>query len=205
MKFFYRICWSIVRLYMILCKVHIKGAENIPKKGSVIIASNHIGAADPPFVGGSINRELFFLAKMELFKNPLLGFLFKNLNCIPVNRGVFDQKALDAAQNALRKEYGLILFPEGTRSKTGELKKGKPGIGLLARKTLVPVVPAYIENSREFLQLPFSRRRLRVTFGEPLGIDWIEKVPNENEGYRLIAEEVMNRISRLKSSGNDKA
>jgi hypothetical protein len=71
----------------------------------------------------------------------------------------------------------------------------------LARKTVVPIVPAYIENSPKFLRLPFSRRRLRVIFGEPIGIEWIESIPNDNDGYRLIAEEVMRRISNLKIAG----
>ena len=199
MKLFYRTCWTIVRLYMILCRVRIKGTNFIPKKGGVIIACNHIGAADPPFVGGCINRELYYLAKKELLNNPILTFLFRNMNCIPVNRGIFDQRALEASQAILQQGKGLILFPEGTRSKTGEIRKGKPGIGLLARKTLVPIVPAYIENSQNFMRIPFSRRRLKIVFGEPLGIDWIERIPDENDGYRRIAEEVMNRISELKS------
>jgi 1-acyl-sn-glycerol-3-phosphate acyltransferase len=194
-------CWIILRLYlMICCKLRIHGLWNVPPQGGVIIASNHIGAGDPPFVGTCLNRELFYLAKKELFRNIFLRILIRNLNAIPVNRSILDQKALQASKEALQRGYGLILFPEGTRSRSGELRKGKPGVGLLARKALVPVVPAYIENSRGFAGLLFSNRRLEVTFGEPISREWIESLPENNSGYRAIAEEVMARIQNLSTA-----
>jgi len=199
MRLFYRLCWILVRLYLkLFCRLRIEGASNIPERGGVIIASNHVGAGDPPFIGVSVNRELHYLAKRELFGNLLLRFLIRNLNAIPINRSIFDHQAMLLSEAALRDGYGLILFPEGTRSKSGEFRKGKPGVGLLARRTLVPIVPTYIENSRGFAKLVFTRKRLLVRFGEPITRQWIESVADDNDGYRLITEEVMAKIKRLK-------
>jgi 1-acyl-sn-glycerol-3-phosphate acyltransferase len=173
------------------------GVENVPREGGAIIASNHIAGGDPPFIGGGINRESYFLAKKELFKHFFLRTLIRNLNAIPVDRSLLDQRAIEAAEGALRSGKVLILFPEGTRSKTGEIGKGKPGIGLLARKALVPIIPAYIKNSKGFLKLPFTRRRLTIKYGGCIEAAWIESLPENKEGYRLIAEEVMSRVKAL--------
>jgi 1-acyl-sn-glycerol-3-phosphate acyltransferase len=199
MKPLYKACWLILRVYLrIFCKLKIEGVENVPRNGAVIIAANHISAGDPPFIGTCVNRELHYLAKKELFKNFFLGNLISNLNAIPVNRSILDQRAMQAAVSALHQGHGLILFPEGTRSHSGELRKGKPGVGLLARQTLTPIVPTYIENSRGFATLIFSKRRLVVRFGEPLGIEWVAAFSDDKEGYRGIAEELMKRIEGLR-------
>jgi 1-acyl-sn-glycerol-3-phosphate acyltransferase len=198
MKPFYRFCWTIVRTYLkLFCKLKIIGEENIPLTGGVIIASNHIAGVDPPIVAISIRREVYFLAKRELFKNFILRTLISNLNAFPVDRSILDQQALQTAEKALLNGYGLIIFPEGTRSITGELKKGKPGVGLLARRAIVPVVPTYIENSRGFHKLIFSRKRLKIAFGKPILKEWISQIPDDKTGYRLIAEEIMAKIAEL--------
>jgi len=198
MKPFYRICWLILRFYMrVFCRLKIEGAENVPRQGGVIVAANHVGAADPPFIGTCVNREFHFLAKKELFKNFFLRTLIENLNSIPVDRGVLDKGTLLAAEGALEKGYGLILFPEGTRSKNGELGKGKPGVGYLARRAMVPIVPAFIENSRGFITLLFKRKRLSVRFGVPLEMELIGSYADDKDGYRAITKEVMARIEHL--------
>lgn len=199
MKPFYRICWFLIRSFLVLyCRLQVKGKENIPFDGGMIIASNHIAAGDPPFVGSSLEREVYFLAKRELFRNPLLGTLIKNVNAIPVNRGVFDRRALVRSEEILRRGFGLVLFPEGTRSRSGELGRGKPGIGMLARHAMVPIVPAYIKNSNRFLRLPFTGKRLMISFGEPLTPEWLSRTSDDKNGYRAIVAEVMERIRLLK-------
>jgi 1-acyl-sn-glycerol-3-phosphate acyltransferase len=201
MKLFYRICWLIARIYFrIFCRLEIIGEENIPKTGAVIIAANHLSAADPPIVSISVKREVYFLAKKELFNNFLLRNLITNLNSIPVNRGILDRRALGAAEEALKRGYGLILFPEGTRSKTGDLRKGKPGVGLLARRYLVPIVPTFIENSPGFWKLIFMGKRLKVRFGELFDTESIGTFSDDNDGYRSIAENLMTKIAILANS-----
>jgi 1-acyl-sn-glycerol-3-phosphate acyltransferase len=200
MKLLYRLCWLIIRGFLkFYCRLKVKGVENVPLESGVIIASNHIGAGDPPFIGSCIKRELYFLAKKELFENIFLRILIRNLNAVPVDRSILDKKAIAVTEEALGKGYGLILFPEGTRSPTDTLRRGKPGVGLLARKAMVPIVPAYIENSRGFLKLPFSGKRLKITFGAPISRKQIEEYPDSNEGYRAISEELMSRIGELKA------
>ncbi len=198
MKPFYRLCWLIVRGYLkLFCRLKIRGVDNVPLEGGLIIAPNHVSAGDPPIVGICVNRELHFLAKKELFRNFFLRVLIKNLNSIPVDRSILDQKALLAAEQALRSGYGLIMFPEGTRSRSGELKRGKPGVGLLARKAMVPIVPAYIENSLGFTRLIFTGKSLKVTFGEPISVQAIAGFPDDKEGYRAITVEIMRRLAEL--------
>lgn len=198
MKLFYRLCWTLVRVFLIVyCRLRIAGIENIPAEGGFILASNHIAAGDPPFLGAALKREMYFLAKKELFENPLLGLLIRNLNAIPVDRGVFDRNALSISREKLRAGFGLILFPEGTRSKTGVLGSGKPGIGMLALEAGVPIVPARIENSRKFLRLPFSGRRLIMKFGSPIPPGFLAKFEKSKEGYRALVREVMQRIRSL--------
>ncbi len=198
MKPLYKACWLILRFYLrIFCKLKIEGVQNVPLTGGVIVASNHIGGADPPFVGTCIKREFYYLAKKELFKNFFMRTLVSNLNSIPVNRSILDQKALQTAETVLRQGNGLIVFPEGTRSRSGELRKGKPGVGLLARKTNVPIIPAYIENSRGFMTLIFKSKGIIVRFGEPLSAEWVAAFPDTKEGYRAITEELMARIRQL--------
>jgi 1-acyl-sn-glycerol-3-phosphate acyltransferase len=198
MKPLYKAIWLFLRVYLrLFCKLKIEGVENVPLTGGVIVASNHIGGADPFFVGTCLKREFYFLAKKELFKNFFLRTLISNVNSIPVNRSILDQKALQTAETILRQGHGLIMFPEGTRSLSGELRKGKPGVGLLARRTIVPIVPTYIENSRGFMTLIFKNKGLIVRFGEPLSADWMASFPDTKEGYRAITEELMTRIRQL--------
>ncbi len=199
MRPLYRICWIIVRSFLVLyCRLRINGKENVPSEGGFIIASNHIAGGDPPFLGTSLEREAYFLAKRELFRNPLLRTLIKSLNAIPLNRGIFDRSALSRSEEILQRGFGLVLFPEGTRSKTGELGRGRPGIGMLARHAMVPIVPTYIQNSKRFLRLPFTRKRLVISFGRPLTPEWLSTTSNDKEGYRTIVAEVMERIRLLK-------
>lgn len=205
MKPFYRFCWLLVRTFMIVfCRLKIIGIENVPGTGPFILASNHISAVDPPFIGSSVNRQMFFMAKKELFKNLILGPVIKRLNSLPVNRGIFDRNALQMSTEILKGGGGLIMFPEGTRSRTGELGKGKPGIGMLARTAVVPIVPAYIHNSKHFYKILLTGRRLIIAFGEPIGAGRIKGVDDGKEGYREISAEVMERIRKLRAQISEK-
>jgi len=200
MKPLYRFCWLLIRGFMVIfCRLKIIGVENVPKTGAMILASNHISAVDPPFLGSALNRQLFFMAKKELFSNFILGPLIKRVNALPVDRSIFDRNALQRSLEILKNGDGLIMFPEGTRSKTGNLGKVKPGIGMLARSAVVPIVPAYIHNSKNIHKVLITGRRLVIGFGEPIGIEWIKSVNDEKDGYRTIAAEVMERIKKLQA------
>jgi 1-acyl-sn-glycerol-3-phosphate acyltransferase len=143
----------------------VRGREHIPPHGGLIVASNHISFWDPPLVGTAVVRELHFLAKEELFRVPVLGPLIRSLNAIPIRRGVADLSGLAKAMDVLRAGRALLMFPEGTRARDGELKAARPGVGMLAVATDACIVPAYISGSNEPGKWLFRRVRVRVSFG----------------------------------------
>jgi 1-acyl-sn-glycerol-3-phosphate acyltransferase len=121
----------------------VRGREHIPPHGGLIVASNHISLWDPPLVG------------------PLI----RSLNAIPIRRGVADLSGLTKAIEVLRAGRALLMFPEGTRARDGELKAARPGVGMLAVATDARIVPAYISGSNEPRKWLFRRVRVRVSFG----------------------------------------
>ena len=143
----------------------VRGREHIPLQGGLIVASNHISFWDPPLVGTAVGRELHFLAKEELFRTPVLGPVIRSFNAIPIRRGVADLSGLSRAMEILRAGRALLMFPEGTRARDGELKAARPGVGMLAVATDARIVPAYISGSNEPRKWLFRRGRVRVTFG----------------------------------------
>jgi 1-acyl-sn-glycerol-3-phosphate acyltransferase len=144
----------------------VRGREHVPKTGAVIVASNHISFWDPPLVGTAAVREQHFLAKGELFRPPL-GWLIRSFNAIPIRRGVADLSGLAKARDVLRAGRSLILFPEGTRARGGELRSARPGLGMLAVATDALVVPTCILGSDHPRKWLVRRTKLRVDFGPP--------------------------------------
>ncbi len=174
------------------------GEEHIPKSGGVIIASNHVAYVDPPFLGAASPRELFYLAKVELFSNALFGWLIRKYNAIPVSRGAFDRKAITRAVELLREGKALLFFPEGTRSREGRFLEAKLGVGKIALEARVPIVPAYIHNSGSLFTSFLRRKRLVIGFDTPTRTSWLEKFPKDKEGYKSIGQEIMKKIGRIK-------
>jgi len=144
----------------------VHGREHVPKSGAVIVTSNHISFWDPLLVGTAAIREQHFLAKGELFRPPL-GWLIRAFNAIPIRRGVADLSGLTKARDVLRAGRSLILFPEGTRARGGELRPARPGLGMLAVATDALVVPACILGSDHPRKWLFRHAKLRVDFAPP--------------------------------------
>jgi 1-acyl-sn-glycerol-3-phosphate acyltransferase len=143
----------------------VRGREHVPPEGGLIVASNHVSFWDPPLVGTAAIRELHFLAKEELFRTPVLGPLIRSYNAIPIRRGVADLSGLTKAMEVLRAGRALLMFPEGTRARDGELKAAPPGVGMLAVATDARIVPACISGSDRPGKWLTRRGRLRVSFG----------------------------------------
>ena len=143
----------------------VRGRENVPKQGALIVASNHISFWDPLLVGTAAIREQHFLAKEELFRPPFFGWLIRSYNAIPIRRGVADLAGLTKAMDVLRAGRALILFPEGTRARDGELRKARPGLGMLAVATDARIVPTSIVGSNHPGKWMSRQVRLRVSFG----------------------------------------
>ena len=140
------------------------GREKLPS-GPYLICANHRSWFDPPFVAIVIPREIGFLAKAELFSNPLFGKLIYAINARPIKRGVVDRAAIDHVLTHLKNDIPVLAFPEGTRSRDGLMKPPKPGIGMLARLAGVPVVPLYIKGSFKMSRRPFCFSRPLFHFG----------------------------------------
>jgi 1-acyl-sn-glycerol-3-phosphate acyltransferase len=182
------ICWLV---FKIVWRLEIRGIERVPRTGGVLFAANHLSNADPPLVAVSAPRTLYFFAKEELFKIPLLGWYIRNVNAFPVKRYEHDIGAFKRAQELLQSGQAVLLFPEGRRSRTGEIGSAKPGVGMLAYKAKVPVVPILIENSHRMGEFP----RLKVTYGEPMQ-PWATN--NEKAAYQPFSDSVLNAVADLR-------
>ena len=148
-----------------------EGEEFIPRKGGVILASNHLSYLDPIALGVAAPRRLSFMAKEELFRNRFFSFLIRILGAFPVKRGYGDIKALRNAVDIVKGGKVLVVFPQGTR--TSRKEDGiKPGIGIIVRKSGVPVVCCRIRGTDIVLPSEGKKihlfRKIKVSFSEPL-------------------------------------
>ncbi|HEX9916537.1 MAG TPA: lysophospholipid acyltransferase family protein [candidate division Zixibacteria bacterium] len=180
----------------------VEGKENVPEKGGAIIASNHKSYVDPPVVTAAISRELYFLAKRELFGNKVFGWFISSLNAVPISRDKIDRKGLKGAIEILNQGNLLLVFPEGTRSRKDDFLEPKLGVGKLALEAGVPIVPTLVSNTRHFLKNIFTGRKVTVNFGEPLNLNYLQGFTEDKQGYQKIANEVMSRIKNLRKKAN---
>lgn len=186
----------------VVWRIRYRGVKNIPRKGRVIIASNHISHLDPPLIGVGVPRNVAFIAKIELFKKNLLGWWMRQMGMIGVERGGGGRKALIAALSVLEREGAIIIFPEGTRSYTGRVSKGKSGVAVLALKSGAPIIPAAITGSYEAFSrgMKFPKPgRVTVTFGEPMAVNSGAAMTGEipREMLEELTAKVMIEIQKL--------
>jgi len=182
-------------------RFEVVGKENIPLEGPLILASNHLNNADPPMITLAIRPRLpMFMAKSEMIRWPILGPAFRIFGAFPVRRGEADLSALRAATEHLEKGALLVMFPEGTRSRTASMNKGHPGTGVIAMRTGVPILPVAITGSEGigwpwlFLK-PFSVPHIRVTIGEPFHLAKHERITSETSAE--ATDTIMRKIAEL--------
>jgi len=187
----------IICIFKVFFGLKVEGRENVPKSGPFILASNHQSWSDPPMIGSSCPREIFYAAKKELFNIFILGSLVRYYNSIPVRRSGFDRVALVKLGEALESGNGIIIFPEGTRFKDGKLHSPKLGVGMLALKYDVPIVPVYSRGSAN-IRFQLFKRNLRLRFGKPFTLYDIGLSAAEGkDGYKAVADETMRRIAAV--------
>ncbi len=195
--FLYRVAYVILpKLYGKLWGLKFMGVENLPESGPFILASSHVTAHDPLFLGCARLRGMHFMAKAELFKNKLVSWIITYAGAFPVERGTGGGDALQYAYDLLNNDRMVTVFIEGTRSKDGTLGKPKTGISLLAYKTKVPVVPCAIIGADG--TLPRKGSKMRVNFGKPIPF---EELGIEAEGsmyFRRGAKKIMSEITALR-------
>ncbi len=190
-------------LSCILFRLERKGIGNFPEKGPVILASNHISFLDPVIIPTASRRRMHFMAKAELFAVPVLGWLIKKFNAFPVKRGLIDKTALENSLNILKEGDVLLLFPEGTRSLTGDIQEAKPGIGFIVYHSRVPVVPVLITGTDKALPKGawmVRPKKVKVIFGKPLYFDKYLSQKGSKNIYLQIGKDIMCAIKVLKEN-----
>ena len=186
----------VFRLFFyIVFRTRVYGRENIPAEGAVILAANHASNIDPPLMASLIDRPVSYMAKIELFENPIFGAAIRRCHAFPVKRGESDRGAIKAAVTVLKEGRVLGLFPEGTRSKTGELQKAEAGIALIAAMTGAPIVPVAILNTHRIFSNGGFIPQLRIMYGEPITFDGDRK---SKEALDAFSAEIMAYIARMK-------
>jgi 1-acyl-sn-glycerol-3-phosphate acyltransferase len=181
----------------------VRGRERVPRSGGLIVASNHISFWDPPFVGAALPRDLHFLAKEELFATPVLGPLIRGVNALPIRRGMADLSGLSRAMDVLRNGKALLMFPEGSRMRDGELHAARPGVGMMAVHADVPILPCHVSGSNRPGRWWYRGTRVRVWFGVPK--PWQELAGPEDDLtrgralYQRVGDAVMKEIAALRA------
>lgn len=175
-------------IFKILFRLSVEGKEHFPKHGGILLCSNHISNFDPPILGVAAPRMIRFMGKEELFYNPILKWLFTKLGGFPIKRTYGDKQALRNGLKILENGEVLGIFPEGTRSKTGELGAGLAGAGFFALRSNAVVIPCAIVGKYK----PF--RKIKVIFGKPIDF---EQIKNKKISAKEGAEIIMNEIQKL--------
>jgi 1-acyl-sn-glycerol-3-phosphate acyltransferase len=180
--------------------------ENVPTRGPVILAANHASYIDPPLVGAGVQRHVNFLARDTIFHVPILASILRSWEVVPVDRDGGSGRGLKLILGRLAAGGVIILFPEGTRSRHGELNPARSGIGLTVIKSSAPVVPVRVFGTHRAFgpHMFFPRpRQLMVKYGKPCYFKELraeaETAPKVRvkEIYQQIADEIMAEITRL--------
>lgn len=182
--------------FHLVFRMKVIGAENMPKDGPVLLCSNHLAKRDPVLLGLCQKRQVFYMAKEELFQNKFLGGLFRKLGAFPVKRGTGGSDALEDAY-ALLKQNGVVgVFIEGHRSKDGKLLKPKTGAALLAYETKAPVVPVCITAGDG--KQPGMFKTTMIRFGKPISAEELDIKDDSSVQLRRASRVIMSKIAELR-------
>jgi glycerol-3-phosphate dehydrogenase (NAD(P)+) len=180
--------WALKAGILVYFRLRRLGTEHIPE-GGVILASNHRSFLDPFAIGCCLGRPIYFVAKQELFKNPLLGWVLNCLGAFPIRRGASDEESVATSLALLERGEAVVIFPEGTRIRTGSLAPPKRGVGRLALQSGSPVVPIAVtgsEHARRGWRIKPVKVHLRC--GPPITF------PRVEDPSPFLAGEVTERI-----------
>lgn len=188
----YAVLYPVIWIFMkIFHPWNAVGVGNIPE-GAALICGNHSTLGDPLYVvccmGG--RRQTHVMAKEEIMRWPVIGFLLKKAGIIGVNRGKSDMAAVKECLRVLKNGEKLLMFPEGTRVKDGEASEARTGAAMFATRTNTPLVPVYISpKKRRF-------RKTTVVFGQPYHPEFEGRKPSAGD-YQRIADDLLARINAL--------
>ena len=207
MTFSYRVGWTMFRLiYSTFFRWKVVGREHVPLTGSVILAGNHASFIDPPLIGCALPRDINYLGRESLFRYPVVGWVLRSWNSVPVDRDGGGARGLKAILDRLLKGGAIILFPEGTRTKDGRLQPARSGVGLTVIKSEAVVIPVRVFGTFEAWgrHMTFPRpKRIGVVYGAPMdfralrveaktcGKDRLKRI------YQEVADGIMAEIAKL--------
>jgi 1-acyl-sn-glycerol-3-phosphate acyltransferase len=207
MNLSYRIGWTCFRMmYAVYFRWRVFNPERVPLKGGVILASNHASFLDPPLVGAGLPRAINYLARESLFRFPGIGALLRSWNSVPVDRDGGGAAGLREILNRLLGGGAIILFPEGTRTKDGNLQPSRSGIGLTVIKSDAIVIPVRTFGTFEAFgrNHKFPRpSRVMVKYGKPMRFEKLRAEAKVCPKARLkgiyqeVADEIMAAIAKL--------
>lgn len=190
----------IVRFVVRCCapNLRVTGRKNIPVRGAVLICPNHSSDGDPPLISASVFRPLWWMGKRELFDDRFVGPLISFWQTFPVDPGSPDRAAIKRCEELLKRGNGLVIFPEGRVSPTGEMGPVLPGAVMIALRTGAPIVPAGVVGIdkvmpyKEVVPRP-TLAPVRVHFAEPINFDDLKNLPAREQRAKA-AERLENAI-----------
>jgi 1-acyl-sn-glycerol-3-phosphate acyltransferase len=186
----------VTPIMLLLYRARSIGVDNVPASGPVILASNHFSNMDHFLAGVWLRRKIRFMAKSQLFGNPIGDYIFSIGGVFPVRRGKADEEAFKTVQSIFERGGCMMIYVEGGRSRSGELGRPRPGVGRAALESGVPVVPMAIHGSqriRRWKRLTFPKVTIR--YGEPMRFDVVEEPSREQQ--LECAEEVFSVIRAM--------
>lgn len=192
---FYKIIRGLIRpILFLLYRPKVIGLESFPSTGKVIIYSNHISMLDPIVIACVMPRKIYFMAKAELFKNPILGFILKNLGAFPVKRGTADLSAIKNSLQVLKEGNVFGIFPEGTRNKQGGVQHFSHGVASIAHRSKAKIIPVGIIGEYKFFH------PIKVTIGKALDMDHYFSQKSSTELLELMSTDMESSLKRLLGS-----
>ncbi len=193
-------CLGVRVLLRLFTRCTVRGLENIPAEGPLLLVSNHLNLVDPPVLGALLPRRIVFMAKEELFHIFFIGWVVKSYGAFPVKRGRPDRHALRTAVAVLEKGGVVGMFPEGTRSRTGSMQRAHPGAALVALLSGAPVLPVAIVGTDRLRSLVSLLRRPTITIrvGEPF---LLERMRNGERDLEASTTRMMAGVAALLPEG----
>lgn len=199
MGLFYFAATTIMKILLItLTRWRVEGRENVPRRGPLIVVSNHLNLIDPPLLGASLPRRITFMAKQELFSSWFARTVVQGYGAFPVRRGQLDREAVRRSLQALQNGQVLGMFPEGQRSLNAQLQTPHPGVSLIAARSGVSILPVSISGSEQVKGIGFilHRPRIKVTIGRPFSLPTVEDTSTRSK-LAQHSDLIMERIAEL--------
>jgi len=195
---FWRTLWRLgYFLIPLVCRLRVEGAEHMPERGGCVLASNHTMGPDYILLALPLGRQIHYMAKAEAFQiHPWITKIIVAAGVFPIRRGEADEDALAGAVELVTEGHVVGMFPEGTRSRNGELQRGRSGVARIAMQAQVPVVPVVVINSEQIYTgwRRLARPEITIRFGEPLMFDGDPQLLKATQDH---THQLMVRIAEL--------